>query len=441
MTALAACRAQLSGAPLHRRLGWVRRVQGLAIQAEGPDAGLGSLCRIACAGAGPQGLLTEVVGLQPGHVTLMAYGATEGILPGAEVVALHRREEVPVGDRLLGRVIDGFGRALDGGADLASPPFAPLAPPPANPMQRPRIRDVLETGVRVVDGLLPIGRGQRVGIFAGSGVGKSTLLGMLTRHVRSDVNVVALVGERSREVREFIEQHLGPQGLARSVVVVSTAQEAAPARVRAARAAVAIAGWFRERGQHVLLTMDSITRLAMASREIGLAAGEPPTARGYTPSVFAQLPQLCERFGTAPSGGSITALLTVLVEGGDLDEPIADALRAVLDGHVVLSRTLAQQGHYPAVDVLQSASRLLPDIATAAEQALVAEAVRLLALLERHRPMVDLGAYQGGSNPALDLALQREPALLAWLRQSGGGCGRAESVRALAQALEGSVPP
>ncbi|MDB5858701.1 MAG: FliI/YscN family ATPase [Ramlibacter sp.] len=440
MSALAAYRQQLQRAPLHRRVGWVRRLQGLAIEAEGPEAELGELCRIVPRAAGA-GVLAEVVGLRAGHVTLIAYGAVHGVAAGAEVMALGQQSTVAVGDALLGRVVDAFGVPLDGRAPPLLRQRRPLHTPPPNPMERPRITQVLESGIRTVDALLTLGQGQRVGIFAGSGVGKSTLLGMIARHVKADVNVIALVGERGREVREFIEKQLGEQGLARSIVVVATADQPALARVRAAHAAVAMAAHFSDAGRNVVLTLDSMTRLAMARREIGLAAGEPATARGYTPSVFAELPQVCERCGTAPSGGSVTALLTVLVEGDDLNEPVSDSLRAILDGHIVLSRELAQQGQYPAIDVLKSASRLFTDLAGDAERELAAAAVRTLALLERNRQMVDIGAYQRGSNTALDAALGREAVLQAWLRQATGGVPRQEALRTLATALGGKSAP
>jgi flagellum-specific ATP synthase len=435
MTLLGRYREHLRGTDFHRRIGHVRRLQGLAIESEGPDAAVGELCRIAPAGvvSAENGVLAEVVGLGTGHVTLMAYGSMQGLSAGAEVLALGGRSDVPVGRELLGRVIDGFGAPLDGRPAPATRARRPLHAPAPNPMQRPRIERVLETGVRCIDTLLTVGRGQRVGIFAGSGVGKSTLLGMIARHVQADVNVIALVGERGREVREFIDKQLGPEGLARSVVVVATSDQPALARLRAAHAAVAIAASFADAGRDVLLTMDSVTRLAMARREVGLAAGEPATARGYTPSVFAELPQICERCGTAPAGGSITALLTVLVEGDDFNEPVADSLRAILDGHIVLSRALAQQAHYPAIDVLQSASRLLPDLANEADRALVQRMVRHLAVLERNRQMVDIGAYQKGSNKALDEALALEPRLQAWLQQARGGMSRADGLKQLAE--------
>lgn len=439
-------------AELVRRIGWVRQMQGLAVEAQGPDATVGELCRILPrnparlkgqqhGNEASEGVLAEVVGLRPDHVILMPYGSVQGVAAGCEVVALGRHSTLGVGPQLLGRVIDGFGHALDGLSDPAAPNQRPVNGTPINPMQRPRIEKVLQTGVRCIDGLLTVGLGQRVGIFAGSGVGKSTLLGMIARHVTADVNVIALVGERGREVREFIDQQLGVEGLKRSIVVVATSDQPALARIRAAYAAVTIAEYFRDAGQQVLLTMDSITRLAMARREVGLAAGEPPTARGYTPSVFAELPQLCERCGTAPSGGSITALLTVLVEGDDLNEPVSDSLRAILDGHIVLSRQLAHQGQYPAIDVLKSASRLLRDLTTSQEQALIAETIKHLALLDRNRQLVDIGAYENGANPALDQALALEEPLLNWLRQREGGVMRGQALKSLQEIVHAKAYP
>lgn len=432
----------VSHARLTRPLGWVRELQGLAVHATGPDVGVGELCTIERRRGpsdrpGRTSVLAEVVALQPERVTLMAYGALDGVALGAEVRALGERSEVAVGEALLGRVVDGFGRPLDGGPVPLTSETRALRAAATNPMLRPPIEQVLETGVRCIDGLLTLGLGQRVGIFAGSGVGKSTLLGLMARHmgrgtggagVTADVNVIALIGERGREVREFVEKQLGSEGMERSVVVVATADQPALARLRAAYAALSVAEYFRDQGRHVLLTMDSVTRFAMARREIGLAAGEPPTARGYTPSVFAELPQLCERCGTAPSGGSITALLTVLVEGDDLNEPVSDALRAILDGHIVLSRQIAHQGRYPAIDILKSASRLLPALASSEERNLAMEAVRLLAILDRNRAMVEIGAYEKGSNPELDEALAQEAGLLEWLSQRDPGFPRAQGI-------------
>jgi flagellum-specific ATP synthase len=381
-------------------------------------------------------VLAEVVAVRGGDLTLMPYGGLHGLAAGSTVVALGEQSSIAVGTGLLGRVIDGFGRPMDG---LRAPILAesrPVKGASINPLHRPRIEHVLETGVRSIDSLLTLGQGQRVGIFAGSGVGKSTLLGMIARHVKADVNVIALIGERGREVREFIEKQLGEDGLRRSVVVVATADQPALARLRAAHAAVAVAEHFRAQGQQVVLTMDSITRYAMARREVGLSAGEPPTARGYTPSVFAELPMLCERCGTAPGGGSITALLTVLVEGDDLNEPVSDALRAILDGHVVLSRQIAHQGQYPAIDILKSASRLMPDLASREQMALASETVQLLALLERNHQMVELGAYERGTNPQLDAALALKDRLAQWFRQSDGGVSRAQALAQLEEIVK-----
>jgi flagellum-specific ATP synthase len=427
MNALSGIRAALQRAELTRRIGWVRRLQGLAVEAQGPDVEVGELCRIVPrSDAAP--VLAEVVGLEQERVVLLPYGALHGIAAGARVEALGPASDLAVGPGLIGRVIDGFGRPLDGQPAAACPERIALQAAATNPMQRPRIDRVLETGVRAIDVFLTIGHGQRVGIFAGSGVGKSSLLGMITRQARADLNVVALVGERGREVREFVEEQLGPEGLARSIVVAATSEQPALARIRAAHAAVALARHFAQQGKSVLLTLDSITRLAMARREVGLAAGEPPTARGYTPSVFAELPQICERCGTLPSGGSVTALLTVLVEGDDLNEPVADHMRAILDGHIVLARELAQQAHFPAIDLLRSASRLLPDLADSADRRLLAEALRHLAVLERNRQLVELGAYAKGANPALDAALAIEAPLFAWLRQDEGGTRRTDAL-------------
>jgi len=462
MSALAAARHALRSTPLTRRIGWVREMQGLAIEAQGPQAAVGELCRIMVRTAGAPGhgdigaadttlnasksVLAEVVGLKNGRITLMPYGACAGVAVGCEVWALGAQSELGVGEELLGRVIDCFGIPLDGLPPPRTTRRRALMANPINPMHRPPIRQVLETGVRCIDALLTLGQGQRVGIFAGSGVGKSTLLGLLARHVKAQhgdgdhasraVNVIALIGERGREVREFIEQQLGPEGLARSVVVVATADQPALARLRAAHAALTIAEQFRDDGYRVLLTMDSITRFAMARREVGLSAGEPPTARGYTPSVFAELPQLCERCGTAPGGGSITALFTVLVEGDDFNEPVSDALRAVLDGHIVLSRQLAHRGHYPAIDVLKSVSRLMPDLADERQSELATAAVQNLALLERNRQMIDIGAYDSGSNALLDRAIALEPKLSDWLRQSSPGVPREQALAQL-QAILG----
>jgi flagellum-specific ATP synthase len=434
---LAACRDAVARATLVRRIGHVHRLGGLAVEVQGLQADVGELCLILRSNA-PQSapILGEVVAIHADRLTLLPYGSIEGLRAGCEVHAAGNKPEIGVGAALLGRVIDGFGAPLDGAPPPQTIATRALRAPPLNPMQRPRIQRALETGIRTIDSLLTLGLGQRMGIFAGSGVGKSTLLGMIARHVKADVNVIALIGERGREVREFIEKQLGPQGLARSVVVAAASDQPALARLRAAYAALAIAEHFRDEGRQVLLTMDSVTRFAMARREIGLAAGEPPTARGYTPSVFADLPALCERCGTAPSGGSITALMTVLVEGDDLNEPISDNMRAILDGHIVLSRQLAHSGQYPAIDVLHSSSRVMPDITPASHRALATEAVKQLALLERNRQLVDIGAYEKGGNPQLDQALAYQPRLREWLCQQEGGVAASQSLAALAEILQ-----
>ena len=402
--------------PLTRRRGRVSGIAGQSIEAVGPEVTIGEVCEVRLDTGAT--LTAEAVGMTPGRVILMPYGELRGIGVGNDIVATGRVAGVAVGEGLLGRVIDAFGVPLDG---MPAPELAAsrsLSADPINPLTRPRIEQLLETGVRAIDTLLPLGRGQRVGIFAGSGVGKSTLLGMLARDVKADINVIALIGERGREVREFIDKHLGADGLERSVVVVATSDQPALARTRAAHAATAIAEAFRDEGRQVLLMMDSITRFAMARREIGLAAGEPPTARGYTPSVFADIPALCERCGTTDSGGSITALYTVLVEGDDFNEPISDIVRATQDGHIMLSRDLAHEAHFPAIDVLQSASRLAGELVDDAEQAVMTAAIDLIATHERNRQMVDMGAYKSGSNEAIDRAIKLYPGVRAVLRQS-----------------------
>lgn len=436
MSVLAAYQAAIESAELTSRIGYVRQMSGLAIESEGPDASVGEVCHIyprsnAAGQAETAPIAAEVVGIKSGHVILMPYGQIHGLAAGCKVIAKGGQPQISVGPALLGRVIDCFGEPLDGLPKPVLHMKQPLKAKPLNPVQRPSISRIIETGIRSIDSLLTMGQGQRLGIFAGSGVGKSTLLGMIARHVHADVNVIALIGERGREVRDFIDKQLGPEKLKRSVVVVATSDQPALARLRAAYAALAISEYFRDTGKQVLLTMDSVTRFAMARREVGLSAGEPPTARGYTPSVFAELPELCERCGTSPSGGAITALFTVLVEGDDLNEPISDNLRAILDGHIVLSRHLAHQGQYPAIDVLKSASRLMTDLVSAEERELAIATVKQMALLDRNRQMVDIGAYEKGSNPSLDAALDIQPQLLDWLRQQEGGVLRSESIQSL----------
>ena len=437
MQALKRYAAAVRSAELIRRTGKVSQFFGLVVESTGPDAFLGEVCEIyPRSNATP--VTAEVVGLRDGKVLLMPYGELRGIGLGCDVLATGKPVDIAIGDGLLGRVIDGFGRPLDG---RPLPPLTSqyrLAPEPLNPLTRSRIRQVLETGVKCIDSMLTIGRGQRVGIFSGSGVGKSTLLGMIARNMKADCNVIAMIGERGREVLEFIEQSLGPAGLQRSVVVVATADQPALLRTRAAHAATAIAEYFRDSGRDVLLMMDSVTRFAMAHREIGLSVGEPPTARGYTPSVFAALPKLLERCGTAQGAGSITALYSVLVEGDDINDPVADALRAILDGHIVLSRELANHGHYPAVDVLASASRVMPNLVERGELDLVQQTVSTLSEYARSKDMIEVGAYRAGVNAELDRAVERRPALNAFLRQDMmESFTRAQAMQALRGAMEG----
>jgi flagellum-specific ATP synthase len=404
------------GADLVRRSGRVTQFFGLVVEAAGPDAFLGELCEIYSRSQ-RQPISAEVVGLRDGKVLLMPFGDLRGIAAGSDVVATGRSLAVPLGEALLGRVVDPAGRPLDGRPLRGLAPAAPLRLEPHNPLERSRIRQVMETGVRCIDCLLTLGKGQRVGIFSGSGVGKSTLLGMMARNLAADVNVIALVGERGREVLEFIERNLGPEGLRRSVVVVATSDQPALMRCRAAYSASAIAEYFRDQGRDVLLIMDSITRFAMAQREIGLSVGEPPTARGYTPSVFAALPRLLERAGTAKGKGTISGVYTVLVEADDINDPIADSMRAVLDGHIVLSRELANHGHYPAIDLLNSTSRLIDDLVPAEEKELIVKVVGAVSAVARSRDLVDVGAYRAGTNAELDAALRLKPQLEAFMRQ------------------------
>jgi flagellum-specific ATP synthase len=408
------CLAAVRGAELKPRLGRVSQFFGLVVESIGPDAFVGEMCEIQS----QVRVKAEVLGLKDGKVLLMPYGELRGVSLGSRVVATGKAAETPVGEPLLGRVINAFGEPLDGRPIHGALSRYPLRPAPINPLERARVGEVLETGVRAIDCLFTLGRGQRVGIFAGSGVGKSTLLGMIARNMSADVNVIALVGERGREVRDFIEEILGPEGLERSVVVAATSDEPALVRVRAAHAATAIAEYFRAQGLHVVLTMDSVTRYAMAQREIGLSIGEPATARGYTPSVFAVLPRLLERGGIHDSGGSLTAIYTVLVEGDDLNDPISDAVRATLDGHISLSRTLANAGQFPAIDTLNSVSRLVRQLVPEEDLATIKQTLRALSLYQASRDLIEVGAYRAGVNPELDQAVRWMPQIEAFLTQS-----------------------
>jgi len=369
-------------------------------------------------------------------VLLMPLGELHDVSAGCDVIASSYVSSVPVGPRLIGRVIDGLGQPLDALGPLGADFAKTLRNSPPNPLRRLRIHEPFETGIKVLDVFTPIGRGQRMGIFAGSGVGKSTLLGMMARGADADVNVIALVGERGRELREFIEKDLGESGMARSVVIVATSDQPALVRLRAALLATTIAEYFRDEGRRVLFMMDSVTRLAMAQREIGLAIGEPPSSRGYTPSVFSILPRLLERTGNGEKG-SITAFYTVLVEGDDMNEPIADAVRGILDGHIVLSRALATGNHYPAVDVLDSISRVTQDISTPAERALAGKARDLMALYRKNEDLINIGAYVRKSNASIDRAIDKQEPLRAFLRQNvGEKFSRASSHERLGEILK-----
>ncbi len=398
-----------------QRVGKVVRVGGLIIESEGPNLALGNVCEIH-AGRGEPPIHAEVVGFRDHRLLLMPLGETHNLRTGSEVVASAFAATAPVGKGLLGRTIDGLGQPMDGRGPLVCERSPRLHSAPPNPLSRQRISEPMATGVRAIDVFTPVGCGQRMGIFAGSGVGKSTLLGMMARGAESDVNVIALIGERGRELREFIEKDLGEEGMKRSVVVCSTSDQPALVRLRAAMLATAIAENFRDAGKKVLFMMDSVTRFAMAQREIGLAVGEAPSSRGYTPSVFALLPRLLERTGTSEHG-SITAFYTVLVEGDDMNEPIADAVRGILDGHIVLTRALATANHFPAIDVLESVSRLVRDITTPADLQTAANARDLLAIYRRNEDLVSIGAYVKGTNPRLDLAIAKHDAFNRFLRQ------------------------
>ena len=398
------------------RVGRVIEIRGQSIEAEGPDAFLGEICEIRGGHAG-QSIEAEVVGFRDGRVCLTPLGSPLGIGIGAIVVAKGHPFQCPVGEAFLGRVVDACGRPLDGRGDIGHEEMRMLHVEPRPVLSRQRIGEVLETGVKSIDTFLPLGKGQRVGLFAGSGVGKSTLLGMITRGIHADVNVVALIGERGREVREFVEDHLGEEGLARAVVVVATADAPAVLRLNAAYYATVLAEFFRDRGLSVVLTVDSLTRLAMARREIGLSAGEPPTSRGYTPSVFSEIPALCERCGTDAGKGSITGIYTVLVEGDDFNEPVSDTARATLDGHIMLSRALASAGHYPPIDLLHSVSRLASSLWQPEQRKLVAAMLERLSTYERNRQLVEIGAHRPGSNQELDQAVALLPRLRQYLVQ------------------------
>jgi flagellum-specific ATP synthase len=402
-----------------KRFGRVKRVVGLMIESQGPESSIGDVCYIHVGTTKKHKIQAEVVGFKDEDVILMPYTSIQDISPGSLVEATLKPLEIKVGSGLIGNVIDSLGQPLDGSLLPKGLTSVPTEQTPPNPMQRPPINEAIEVGVRVIDSLLTVGNGQRVGIFAGSGVGKSTLLGMIARNTKADLNVIALIGERGREVREFIDRDLGEEGLKRSIVVVATSDQPALMRIKGAFTATAIAEYFRDKGLNVMMMMDSVTRVAMAQREVGLAVGEPPTTKGYTPSVFAILPKLLERTGTNKHG-SITAFYTVLVDGDDMNEPIADTVRGILDGHFVLSRELANKGQYPAIDVLKSISRVMNNIVSE-KHARTAERLRdLLSTYLSSEDLINIGAYKKGSSREIDEAIQMYPKIISFLKQGTG---------------------
>lgn len=416
--------------------GSISSVVGLTLSARQFPAPLGAQCRVQRQGGSP--LDVEVVGFRDDATLMVAYGELRGVRRGDRVRLVSSTPHVRVGPALLGRVIDGLGRVADGGPKVARPHRVGLYAPPPSPMSRPRIRDPMETGIKAIDSLLTCGLGQRVGIFSGSGVGKSTTLGMIARFAKADVIVVGLVGERGREVREFLDKDLGPDGLARSVVVCATGDEPALVRLKAAFTATAVAEYFRDRGKNVLLMMDSLTRLAMAQREIGLSAGEPPTTKGYPPSVFALMPRLLERAGRGERG-SITALYTVLVEADDVNEIVSDTVRGILDGHIWLSRRLASMSHYPSIDVLESISRSMPDVIAPDHMNDAMQLKRIMATYAENEDLITVGAYNRGSNAAIDVAIAMREPIQNFLRQRmTDHVPFEESRRLLAQLIEQS---
>ena len=394
--------------------GTVSQIIGLIVESIGPAASIGDICYIHSNDGKKH--MTEVVGFKKNKTLLMPLKELYGIAPGNQVSTFREPFSVATGDELLGRVIDGLGNPIDSGPELKLKDHRSVFSPPPNPLTRKRITEPLQLGIRSIDSLLTCGKGQRTGIFAGSGVGKSVLLGMIARNTKADINVIALIGERGREVRDFIESDLGEEGLKRSVVVVATSDQAALTRVKGALVATTIAEYFRDKGLNVLLMMDSVTRYAMALREIGLAVGEPPTTKGYTPSVFANLPKLLERAGTSATG-TITGLYTVLVEGGDMDEPIADAVRSILDGHILLSRKLASKGHYPAVEILGSISRVMNSVIEKEQKEAAAKLIEIMATYKEAEDIINIGAYSAGSNPQIDYAISKIDRVNKFLKQ------------------------
>ncbi|WP_412055953.1 flagellar protein export ATPase FliI [Bacillus haynesii] len=419
-----------------KRYGKVKQAVGLMIESKGPECSIGDVCKIYTKGDGPKAIKAEVVGFKDQNILLMPYLEAANIAPGSIVEATGESLRVKVGSGLIGQVVDAFGNPLDGSALPKGLAQVSTDQAPPNPMKRPPIREKMAVGVRSIDSLLTVGKGQRVGIFAGSGVGKSTLMGMIARETAADLNVIALVGERGREVREFIEKDLGEEGLKRTIVVVATSDQPALMRLKAAYTATAIAEYFRDKGQNVMFMMDSVTRVAMAQREIGLATGEPPTTKGYTPSVFAILPKLLERTGTTENG-SITAFYTVLVDGDDMNEPIADTVRGILDGHIVLDRSLANKGQFPAVNILKSISRVMSNIAEKDHIRAANRFREMLSTYQNSEDLINIGAYKKGSSREIDEAIQFHPKLISFLKQEVDEAASLEESISLLKSLTG----
>ncbi|WP_412056340.1 flagellar protein export ATPase FliI [Bacillus haynesii] len=419
-----------------KRYGKVKQAVGLMIESKGPECSIGDVCKIYTKGDGPKAIKAEVVGFKDQNILLMPYLEAANIAPGSIVEATGESLRVKVGSGLAGQVVDAFGNPLDGSALPKGLAQVSTDQAPPNPMKRPPIREKMAVGVRSIDSLLTVGKGQRVGIFAGSGVGKSTLMGMIARETAADLNVIALVGERGREVREFIEKDLGEEGLKRTIVVVATSDQPALMRLKAAYTATAIAEYFRDKGQNVMFMMDSVTRVAMAQREIGLATGEPPTTKGYTPSVFAILPKLLERTGTTENG-SITAFYTVLVDGDDMNEPIADTVRGILDGHIVLDRNLANKGQFPAVNILKSISRVMSNIAEKDHIRAANRFREMLSTYQNSEDLINIGAYKKGSSREIDEAIQFHPKLISFLKQEVDEAASLEESISLLKSLTG----
>ncbi len=396
--------------------GKIVKVVGLVAEGHGLGMSIGSLCRVS--GQEGESIMAEVVGFKENRVLLMPYGDTRGLRPGSRITLLESSPRADVGDAFLGRVVDGMGRPLDGLGPIKGTQQYPLYGKPINPMERSTIDTPMDVGIAAINTMIPLGQGQRVAIMAGSGVGKSVLMGMMTSHTSADVTVIGLIGERGREVKDFVSDTLGPEGMKNAVVVAATSDSPPLVRMRGAYLSTTIAEYFRDQGKNVLLIIDSITRFAMSSRDVGLAAGEPPTTKGYTPTFFVQIPILLERVGTVTGRGSITGIYTVLVEGDDMNDPVGDTVRSIVDGHIVLSRDLANKGHYPAIDVLQSVSRVIRDVSSPEHLAIREKAVEILAAYRKAEDMISIGAYVDGTDPVIDHAKRMHPRVEGFLRQA-----------------------